>query len=202
MAKHEVPKVDLTGTTPVSSPDKAKIARLIIGYQAALLVVAAALNLLLLGVTPAIPGLPEQPVLIALVLALCMLVANHMWLMTATELARLRHDIFTTPEEWAAAGRSEINASRQGRDAVQRCHNAHRNTTENTVLFALVAAVFALSTPSVLAACVWIGGFGVARLGYTYSYLTARTGWRGGFMSASLLALYGMASHLALALFL
>ena len=38
-------------------------------------------------------------------------------------------------------------------------------------------------------------------LGYTYSYLLGRTGLRGLFMSLSLLALYGIASYLAISLF-
>ena len=46
-------------------------------------------------------------------------------------------------------------------------------------LFVLPAALFVISSPSVWAAAVWLVGFGVARLGYTYAYLSARTGLRG-----------------------
>lgn len=38
-------------------------------------------------------------------------------------------------------------------------------------------------------------GFGMGRLGYTYSFLSGRTGPRGFFMSLSLVSMYGMASY-------
>jgi uncharacterized MAPEG superfamily protein len=200
MAKLEPINTTQPGVAVVTPPTKRKVARLIVGYQPALVLAATLLNLFAFGVTPLSSALPSEMILAALTVAAVLLVINHMWLMTATELARLKHDIRTTPEEWAAAGRSPTDAGQAGLDAVTRCHNAHRNTTENTVLFALLAGLVAMSSPPVLAACVWFVGFGAARLAYTYSYLTARTGLRGICMSLSLLALYGIASQLVLGL--
>lgn len=47
---------------------------------------------------------------------------------------------------------------------------------------------------------VRVVGFALARMGYTYSYLSGQDKMRGVFMSLSLLALYGMASYLGIAL--
>ena len=64
--------------------------------------------------------------------------------------------------------------------------------------FTLLAGIFVLVSPPTLATQAWIIGFSVARLGYTYSYLAGNAGLRGLFMSLSLLAMYGMASYLAI----
>ena len=71
---------------------------------------------------------------------------------------------------------------------LERRHNTHRNTTENTIYFTLLALVFVLVSPTTVAAQAWIVGFAVARLGYTYSYLAGKDDVRGLFMSLSLLA--------------
>lgn len=91
-------------------------------------------------------------------------------------------------------------APQQGRQELERRHNAHRNTTENTVYFILLAFIFSLISPSPLAAQIWLIGFAGARLGYTFSYLSAMSGARGVFMSLSLLCIYGLASYLVMSL--
>ena len=83
---------------------------------------------------------------------------------------------------------------------LERRHNAHRNTTENTIYFILLVMIFALASPTTVAAHAWIVGYAVARLGYTYSYLAGKDGARGLFMSLSLLAMYGIASYLVMSL--
>ena len=88
----------------------------------------------------------------------------------------------------------------EGLRELERRHNAHRNTTENVVYFIILALVFVIVSPPTIATQVWIIGFAVARLGYTYSYLAGRDNVRGLFMSLSLLAMYGMASYLAISL--
>ena len=121
--------------------------------------------------------------------------------MTTTELTRVRFNMYATPEEWTASGRSPEDASAEGLRELERRHNAHRNTTENSIYFLLLVFIFVLVSPNTLAAQAWIIGFAVARLGYTYSYLVGRDKARGLFMSLSLLSLYGMASYLVASLF-
>jgi len=145
-------------------------------------------------------ALPSQQTLAVLVAAAALLLINHSWLMTSTELTRSRYGLFATPEEWAAAEKDRSGASAQGLQELERRHNAHRNTTENTVYFVFLAVPMAMISPSYPAFVVWVCGFGVARLGYTCSYLTGRDGLRGLFMSGGLLSLYGMVGYLLLAM--
>ena len=170
-------------------------------YPVGVLLVSLALNVFVLGVNPCVVALPSIWCIRALVVAAVLLVVNHTWLMTATELTRGRFEMHATPEEWAASGASPENAPQKGVVELERHHNAHRNTTENTVYSALLAFVFALVSPTTAAVQAWVVGFGVARLGYTYSYLEGRDGARGLFMTLGLLSIYGMASYLALSLF-
>ncbi len=92
------------------------------------------------------------------------------------------------------------DAPEEGLRELERRHNTHRNTTENTIYFILLVLVFVLVSPTTVAAQAWIVGFAVARLGYTYSYLAGKDGARGLFMSLSLLAMYGIASYLVMSL--
>ena len=120
--------------------------------------------------------------------------------MTTTELTRVRFNMYSTPEEWAASGTSREDPPEEGLRELDRRHNTHRNTTENTVYFVLLSLVFALVSPPTAAVQAWIIGFAVARLGYTYSYLAGKDAARGLFMSLSLMAMYGMASYLVMSL--
>jgi len=158
------------------------------------------LNLFVLGVNPALMALPSKTVMATLVFAAVLLLVNHTWLMTETELTRARYGMFATPEEWAAAKKQRSDASTRGLDEVERRQNAHRNSTENMVHFALLTVLVAFASPSVPAVLTWIGGYGIARLGYTYSYLSGHDNLRGLFMSLGLLGLFGLASYLVLAL--
>lgn len=177
-----------------------RVMAIICGYPIVLMLLALAVNLFLLGVAPAIPALPSADTLIALAVAALLLLINHAWLMTSTELTRLRHRIATTPEELNESRVLLRDAAKTGAADLERRLNAHRNTTENTVYFVLLAPLFALVSPSGSAVLIWIVGYAVARLGYTAAYLTHRTGLRGLFMSLSLIALFGMASYLIAAL--
>ena len=95
---------------------------------------------------------------------------------------------------------SRRDAPEEGLRELERRHNTHRNTTENTIYFILLAMVFVLVSPTNIAAQAWIVGFADARLGYTYSYLSGKDNARGLFMTLSLLAMYGMASYLVMSL--
>ena len=188
----------------MSSEEEARRRRgryFVVGYPFAVLMICIALNALVFGIMPIQIALPGKTIVLALVVASVLLLVNHTWLMTTTELTRGRYGMYATPEEWRASGRKREEAVSEGWEELERRHNAHRNTTENTVYFVFVALVFALTSPSTLAASVWIIGFGVARLGYTYSYLAGKDGLRGLFMSLGLLCVFGIASALGLGSF-
>lgn len=185
-----------------TSSRKAKYKRIILAYPLALVTIAFAVNLFGFGVEPVAVALPSGPVVSALIVSALLLLANHTLLMTSTELTRLRFDMHATPEEWAASGHARSHVSDQGWQELERRRNAHTNATENTVLYALLAGLMAIVTPVSLAAVVWITAFALGRLGHALSYLSGRDDARGLFMSLSLIALYGMASYLAVALVL
>jgi uncharacterized MAPEG superfamily protein len=88
----------------------------------------------------------------------------------------------------------------EGWRELERRHNAHRNTTENTVYFAILSAVICFASPAVMAAQIWLMTFPLARLGYTYIYLSGKVALRGVFMSLSLLVIFGMATYLVMGL--
>ena len=190
-------------TTPTATLDKRTRKGMVIVamYPVVVCLVSVAVNLWAFGVTPIAVALPSAACIQALAIAAILLTFNHTWLMTATELTRVRFKMFATPEEWAASGSKPEDASAEGVRELQRNHNAHRNATENTAGFLLLAVVFALTSPSDLAAYTWIVGFAVARIGHAYGYLARNDSIRGLFMSVGLLAMYGLASHLALGLF-
>ena len=169
-------------------------------YPFALLVVAVLMDFFAFGVSPLAVAVPLSNVVTSLAVASVLLLINHSWLMTTTELTRLDFNMHATPEEWAANQLSEESASAEGVRELQRHHNAHRNTTENTVYFVFLALIFSAVSPTPAAAWAWIVGFPLARLGYTYCYLKGHTNGRGLFMSLSLLAMYGIASYLLIGL--
>lgn len=179
---------------------KAKFRKIIIAYPIALIGIAVLVNLLVFGVDPANVALPSKPVIAALVMGAVLLVFNHSCLMTTTELTRLRYNLKATPEEWQASDHARADITAEAAIELERQHNAHRNATENSVYFAMLALTLSLITPVQIAAQVWIIGFALGRLGHAFAYLTGRDGLRGICMSASLIALYGMSSYLALAL--
>lgn len=178
-----------------------KFSRIIIAYPVALIAIGLCVNMLVFGVTPPVLALPSREVLTALIVSGALLVLNHTWLMTATELTRLRHTMYATHEEWAQNGVRKEDVDAQGWIDLERHHNAHRNATENTVYFAFLALIVCLTSPPALMAQVWLICFALARLGYTLGALRPMAGLRQAAMSFSLLALYGLASYLALSLF-
>lgn len=174
---------------------------LVITYPVVVAILAVILNIFAFGITPCIPATPSLNSLYAVVVAGVLLTVNHTWIMTATELTRLRFRMYATPEEWEASGTSKEDAPKIGMLELERVHNTHRNTTENTVYFSFLALAFVFVTPTPIAAIFWLVGFAIARLGYTYSYLSGKDNARGVFMTLSLLAMYGVASYLLLSLF-
>lgn len=195
--------MDITQSETTIAPDKKrKFARMIVGYPIVLTAIALAMNLFLFGIAPLTPAIPTHATLSALGLAAVLLVINHSWHMTSTELTRLDHSLYATPEEWRAANRDPQDATALAQQELARNHNAHRNATENTVIFASLALVFAFATPTLWAATVWPLAFAVGRLGHSFGYLRGNDTIRPIFMTISLLGLYGMASYIAISLIL
>lgn len=185
---------------PQDEKRKKKFAKIIIGYPLALILIAVVLNYLVFGVQSADIALPTKVVFAALAWSAVLLLVNHIWLMTSTELTRLEHGMFATPEEWAQSDHSKGDVSNKGVQELERRHNAHRNATENVVYFVFLAALVSVISPVTMAALVWMIGFAIGRLGHTFSYLSGRDGARGLFMSLSLISLYGLASYLMISL--
>lgn len=179
---------------------KQRTRRIVLAYPLALLLICVVLNVFVFGVGPLAVALPSKECILSLMITAVLLLLNHTWLMTSTELTRVRHTMFATPEDREASGLSQRDVPEQGVSELERRHNTHRNTTENIVIFSLLGLVFVLISPTPLAAQVWIVSFGVARLGYTYSYLAGNVQARGLFMSLGLLAAYGIASYLVISL--
>jgi uncharacterized MAPEG superfamily protein len=175
-----------------------KFTLIIATYPIAVFSIGLGLNLLVFGVEPVVVATPAAEIVGALILAAVLLVINHTWLMTATELTRLNHNMYASHEEWAENNARKDDVAAEGWIELERHHNAHRNATENTVYFVFMAFILSVISPPILAAQIWIVGFAVARLGYTFSALRGKSGLRGICMSLSLLALYGLTSYLAL----
>ncbi|HEY9030258.1 MAG TPA: MAPEG family protein [Kangiella sp.] len=166
-------------------------------YPFGVLVLAIVLNLVF-GINPVQIATPSKEFIGLLAFSATVLVINHSWIMTVTELTRNRYKIFASPEEQSASGHKKFDYSAKGLLEVERCLNTHRNTTENVVHYILLVAIISIVSPGQLASWFWVLMFPVARLGYSYSYFTGRDNLRGLFMSLSLLSIYGMAAYLVL----
>lgn len=177
-----------------------KFTMILIGYPIALIIIALVLNMFVFGVEPLLVALPAPSVLTALIISAILLLINHSWLMTTTELTRLNYKMYASQEEWDEAGVRKEDVSSKGWIELDRRHNAHRNATENIVYFAMLAVMISLISPTILAAQIWIIGFAIGRLGYTFSALRGQSGLRGIFMTISLLSLYGLGGYLGLSL--
>jgi len=180
---------------------KQKFVTIITAYPFVLLIIAIIANLFVFGVRPIDVALPSIKYISALTISAVLLVINHTWLMTSTELTRLKYGIKSTPEEWDASENQPENISKEGMREFMRRQNAHRNATENTVHFVLLAFIISFVSPTPLAEQIWIFGFAIGRLGHTFSYLHGWDGARGLFMSLNLIAMYGLASYLAISIF-
>lgn len=187
-------------TGPADASDQKKFYAAIVGYPIVVALIALALSLYVLPTLVSGTSWPENTVLIAIALATGLLIVNHSWIITATELARLKHGIYVVPEEIPSEKQATYAPSSEGQADVARCHNIHRNTTENVVyIFPLAIAIW-LAAPQLTESAIWIVTFAVARLGYTYSYLRANTALRSVCMTASLLAMFGLSFQLLYAL--
>lgn len=173
---------------------------IVVIYQIVVILLSVALNIFVFEVHPFVVTLPSNELFQTLIIATVLLVLNHTWLMTATELTRVRFKMYSTPEEWLASGTNREDATKKGISELERHHGTYQNTTENVVYYVLLALIFVFSSPPTIVATVWLVGFAVARLGYTYSYLYGKDNARGLFMSLSLLAMYGLASYLVMSL--
>ena len=179
-----------------------RVMGIVLFYPVGILIIGVALNYFVLGVNPYVVSLPSIEGIRSLIIAATLLVINHTWIMTSTELVRVRYKMYTTPEEWASNNANEDEASVEGLRALKRRHDTHNNTTENVVYYVLLSLILVVSSPTNIAIQVWVIGFAIARLGYTYSYFTRNTGMRGLFMTLGLLAMYGLVSNLVISIFI
>ncbi|BCL72418.1 MAPEG family protein [Vibrio nigripulchritudo ATCC 27043] len=177
-----------------------KYMKFVLIYPFVVLIIGVAVNLLITNIPPLVPSIPSTPVLSSLAISGVLLAINHAWLMTATETTRVRYKLYATPEEWEASDYSKQDATQVAWQELERAHNAHRNATENTVCFLAVALPFLFVSPPSIIAYVWVVGFALARLGYTYGYLSGNDNFRSIFMTLSLLASFGIGSYLFIAL--
>jgi uncharacterized MAPEG superfamily protein len=179
---------------------KAKV--IVIAYPIVVTIIAVILNVLVFGISAYTVTIPSTYILNILAIAAVLLVINHTWIMTATELVRVRYRMYATPEEWSESGTSKKDTPDVGVIELERVHNAHRNTTENVIYFILLSLIYIFSSPTEIGTLFWLLSFSVARLGYTYSYLTGKDNLRGVFMTLTLLAMYGLASYNLISLIL
>jgi uncharacterized MAPEG superfamily protein len=177
-----------------------RLRAIVIAYPFVVLMIGAALNILVFGVKPFTAAFPSIQLISALVIAAVLLIINHAWLMTATELTRARFKMHSTPEEWAVSGKKYEDAPAEGVRELKRHHDTHLNTTENIVYYILLVLLFVFASPSLITGQIWIVSFAIARLGYTYSFLSGKDNARGLFMTLSLLPMFGMASYLVVSL--
>ena len=148
------------------------------------------------GIGPLNSKLPSPALLSFAAICGFLLIVNHSWLMTHTEVTRSRYGLFATPEEAAQGGQNAPGDQTE----LTRSHAAHRNLTENTTLFAILMPIYLLLSPPETLAAIWLLGYGFSRLGHTYFFLSGNANWRGVFMTTSLVALYGLAFYPVLVL--
>ncbi len=168
-------------------------------YPFGVLLIGIIMNLLF-GVTPIEVSIPSLEIVKILSISAVILVINHSWIMTNTELTRLRFKIFATPEEWKDSGLSKDSITDEAQFEIDRNLNTHRNTTENIVYYMFLAIVFSFTSPAILVASIWLLLFPIARLGYTCSYFSGKDAIRGVFMSLALLSVYGLSSLLIISM--
>lgn len=167
-------------------------------YPPVLILIALVINFFS-GVTPLQIALPSGDIVSAAVISLVLLVINHSWLMTTTEIARHESQLFASPEEQqGVSSNHKIDISLE--KEVKRRLNIHRNTTENIPYYLMGLMLILFVSPPVSLATCWVVLFPIARLGYTYAYLKGSDSIRGIFMSLGLLSVYGFATYLLLSL--
>lgn len=89
----------------------------------------------------------------------------------------------------------------QDPDSVARVLRAHRNTTDNTLPFLLLALVFVQMRPDPLETQILLGTFTAARLAYTVCYLGQIQPWRTIFYGVGVLATLALVVEILRALF-
>ena len=176
--------------------------KVVIIYPLALIFIVTIINYFLLEPQAVRISLPPAYALTIASVTGFLLIINHSILMTVTEIVRTRYRIHATAEEYQARGDHRDQVSQEGWLALERCHGTHRNCTENTVYFACLSTLFLFTNPGLVASYLWLGSFGLARLGHAIGYLSGRDGIRGLFMTLSLLSVYGLSVYLLMGLLL
>jgi len=106
-------KLSMSSNNGLSKKQR-RIMGVVVIYPFGILLVTVALNFFAFGVNPYVVSLPSIEGIHALVIAAVLLVINHTWIMTSTELVRVRFKMYSTPEEWAASGTNERDVPELG----------------------------------------------------------------------------------------
>jgi len=123
-------------------------------------IVALIINLDFFDIPAFSAAIPSFDNLTPFILAAVLLTINHSWIMTVTEITRIKYKMYATPEEWMANDRRREDVAPEGVTELERVHNTHRNTTENMIY--LIALSFGLLfLPTALAIDAWLLGFAV-----------------------------------------
>lgn len=184
----------------IEKKNKLAVITMITLYPFVLILITLGVNFFILDINPILVALPNTSQIQAFTIAVLLLIINHTWLMTTTELTRVEFNMFATPEERDKNNVTAEDAPIEGVREIEKRHNAHRNTTENTIYFIALAFILLLVSASKLSTWIWCLSFPLARLGYTYSYISGNESLRGLFMSISLLVLYGISTQLILSM--
>ena len=83
----------MTDSTELSESQRRTIA-LVKAYPLGPLLIGIVLNLFVFGVDPSAVALPSTDCILALIIAAVLLAMNHTWIMTSTELTRVRFEMF------------------------------------------------------------------------------------------------------------
>lgn len=131
--------------------------------------------------------MPKDPVFVAFALTVVVNSLNILVLWNSSGGTRGKSKTTPNPEDARTVVKgAEVVA--QDPESVARVLRAHRNTTDNTVPFILLALVFIQLRPDPLEAQILLGSFTVARILYTICYLGQIQPWRTIFYGLGLLA--------------
>ena len=131
--------------------------------------------------------MPKDPVFVAFALTVVVNSLNILVLWNSSGGTRGKSKTTPNPEDARTVVKGAEVVTHDP-ESVARVLRAHRNTTDNTVPFILLALVFIQMRPDPLEAQILLGSFTVARILYTICYLGQIQPWRTIFYGLGLLA--------------
>lgn len=144
--------------------------------------------------------MPKDPVFVAFALTVVVNSLNILVLWNSSGGTRGKSKTTPNPEDARTVVKgAEVVA--HDPESVARVLRAHRNTTDNTVPFILLALVFIQMRPDPLEAQILLGSFTVLRILYTICYLGQIQPWRTIFYGLSVLTTLALIVEILRALF-